>query len=305
LNDVSLALGRGTTYGIVGESGCGKSTLARLLVGLEAPTSGTLEIDGEVMRLRERGNNRALARKIQLVFQDPFSSLDPRLSVEKALNEALHVHGLHRGAESTRVAELLAMVGLTGRFATRFPHELSGGQAQRVAIARALAVEPEVLVLDEPTSALDVSVRAEIVNLLVRIQDELNLSYVFVSHDLSMVRHLSDQIAVMYLGRVVEMGRYDQVLDTPLHPYTVALGEAIPVPDPERERARTTVISARAEITESTPQITRGCPYAPRCPLVEPYCREVAPTLLEKVDGHFVSCHVAMRQPTSEVHVPL
>ena len=203
------------------------------------------------MTLRERGNNRALARKIQLVFQDPFSSLDPRLSVEKALKEVLRVHGLHRGAETTRVAELLAMVGLTGRFATRYPHELSGGQAQRVAIARALAVEPEVLVLDEPTSALDVSVRAEIVNLLVRIQDELNLSYVFVSHDLSMVRHLSDEIAVMYLGRVVEMGRYDQVLDAPLHPYTVALGEAIPVPDPERERARTSVISTRAEVTES------------------------------------------------------
>jgi oligopeptide/dipeptide ABC transporter ATP-binding protein len=298
LNDVSLVLPRGTTYGIVGESGCGKSTLARLLVGLEAPTSGTLEIDGEVMTLRERGNNRALARKIQLVFQDPFSSLDPRLSVEKALKEVLRVHGLHRGTEAARVSELLAMVGLTGRFATRFPHELSGGQAQRVAIARALAVEPEVLVLDEPTSALDVSVRAEIVNLLVRIQDELNLSYVFVSHDLSMVRHLSDEIAVMYLGRVVEMGRYDQVLDSPLHPYTKALGEAIPVPDPEAERARTSVISTRAEVTESAPQITVGCPYAPRCPLVEPYCREVAPTLLEKVDGHFVSCHVAIRDST-------
>jgi oligopeptide/dipeptide ABC transporter ATP-binding protein len=295
LNDVSLVLPRGTTFGIVGESGCGKSTLARLLVGLEAPTLGSLEIDGEVMTLRERGNNRALARKIQLVFQDPFSSLDPRLSVEKALKEVLRVHGLHRGAEVTRVAALLAMVGLTGRFATRFPHELSGGQAQRVAIARALAVEPEVLVLDEPTSALDVSVRAEIVNLLVRIQDELNLSYVFVSHDLSMVRHLSDEIAVMYLGRVVEMGRYDQVLDSPLHPYTTALGEAIPVPDPERERARTSAISARGDVIESAPLVTVGCPYAPRCPLVEPYCREVAPTLLEKSDGHFVSCHVAMR----------
>jgi oligopeptide/dipeptide ABC transporter ATP-binding protein len=305
LNDVSLALERGTTYGIVGESGCGKSTLARLLVGLEAPTSGTLEIDGELMKLRERGNNRALARKIQLVFQDPFSSLDPRLSVEKALKEVLRVHGLHPGAETTRVAELLAMVGLTGRFAIRFPHELSGGQAQRVAIARALAVEPEVLVLDEPTSALDVSVRAEIVNLLVRIQDELNLSYVFVSHDLSMVRHLSDQIAVMYLGRVVEMGRYDQVLDAPLHPYTVALGEAIPVPDPARERARVSVISTRAEVTESAPVVTVGCPYAPRCPLVEPHCREVAPTLLEKYDGHFVSCHVAMRQAPSEIHAPI
>jgi peptide/nickel transport system ATP-binding protein/oligopeptide transport system ATP-binding protein len=143
------------------------------------------------------------------------------------------------------------------------------------------------------------------VNLLVRIQDELKLSYVFVSHDLSMVRHLSDQIAVMYLGRVVERGRYDQVLDTPLHPYTIALGEAIPVPDPERERARTSAISSRVEPTESAPAVTVGCPYAPRCPLVEPYCREVAPSLLEKYDGHFVSCHVAMRQAVSEIHAPL
>jgi oligopeptide/dipeptide ABC transporter ATP-binding protein len=298
LDDVSLEVVRGTTFGIVGESGCGKSTLARLLVGLEAPTSGQLEIDGEVMTLRERGNNKALARKIQLVFQDPFSSLDPRLNVEKALREVLRVHELHRGHESERVAELLAMVGLTARFATRYPHELSGGQAQRVAIARALAVEPEVLVLDEPTSALDVSVRAEIVNLLVRIQDELNLSYVFVSHDLSMVRHLSDQIAVMYLGRVVEMGRYDQVLDRPLHPYTVALGEAIPIPDPTIARARHAAV--RSDAPESAPAVAVGCPYAPRCPLVEPYCREVAPTLLDKVDGHFVSCHVAMREPIAD-----
>jgi oligopeptide transport system ATP-binding protein len=297
LADVSLTLVRGTTFGIVGESGCGKSTLARLLVGLEAPTSGTLEIDDELMKLRERGDHRALARKIQLVFQDPFSSLDPRLSVEKALKEVLKVHGLHRGAEEARVSELLTMVGLTARFATRFPHELSGGQAQRVAIARALAVEPDVLVLDEPTSALDVSVRAEIVNLLVRIQDELNLSYVFVSHDLSMVRHLSDEIAVMYLGRVVERGRYDRVLDSPLHPYTRALGEAIPVPDPVRERARTSMLPTRLEITERPREVAVGCPYAPRCPLAEPHCREVAPTLLEKTDGHFVACHVAMREP--------
>ncbi len=299
LNDVSLDLARGTTFGIVGESGCGKSTLARLLVGLEAPTAGQLEIDGDVMTLHERQHNKALARKIQLVFQDPFSSLDPRLSVEKALREVLRVHDLHRGHESERVAQLLAMVGLTGRFATRYPHELSGGQAQRVAIARALAVEPEVLVLDEPTSALDVSVRAEIINLLIRIQDELKLSYIFVSHDLSMVRHLSDEIAVMYLGRIVEMGGYDQVLDHPLHPYTVALGEAIPIPDPVRERARH--VALRSEALESAPAITVGCPYAPRCPLVEPYCREVAPTLLDKIDGHFVSCHVAMREPIADV----
>lgn len=292
LNDVSFVLERGKTLGIVGESGSGKSTLARLLVGLEAPTSGSLEIDGEAMRLRERGDHRALARKIQLVFQDPFSSLDPRLTVERALKEVLHVHGLHPEHEAERISELLAMVGLTGRFATRYPHELSGGQAQRVAIARALAVEPEVIVLDEPTSALDVSVRAEIINLLIRIQDELKLSYIFVSHDLSMVRHISDDITVMYLGRVVEAGRYDQVFETPLHPYTIALAAAIPVPDPEHERARS---AATAPVILHVEHVSAGCPYAPRCPLVEPFCREVAPTLEEKADGHMVSCHVAMR----------
>jgi oligopeptide/dipeptide ABC transporter ATP-binding protein len=296
LNDVSLTLARGETFGVVGESGCGKSTLARLLVGLEAPTSGTLKINDEFVRLRERGDNRSLARKIQLVFQDPFSSLDPRLTVERALYEVLHVHGLHQDNAEARVSELLSMVGLTGRFAARYPHELSGGQAQRVAIARALAVEPEILVLDEPTSALDVSVRAEIVNLLVRIQDELHLTYIFVSHDLSMVRHLSNQIAVMYLGKIVEFGRYDQVFDTPLHPYTSALEEAIPIPDPEHERSR----AARSDVPVHVQiaVVTVGCPYAPRCPLVEEVCREVTPTLQEKNDGHFVSCHVALRAST-------
>jgi oligopeptide transport system ATP-binding protein len=293
LNDVSVVLERGQTLGVVGESGSGKSTLARLLVGLEAPTSGTLAIDGHAIHMRERGDHRALARKIQLVFQDPFSSLDPRLTVERALKEVLHVHGLHVEHEGERISQLLAMVGLTGRFATRYPHELSGGQAQRVAIARALAVEPEVIVLDEPTSALDVSVRAEIINLLIRIQDELKLSYIFVSHDLSMVRHISDDIAVMYLGRVVEAGRYDQVFETPLHPYTTALASAIPVPDPELERARS---SAPVPVILQVERVTVGCPYAPRCPLVEPYCREVAPSLVEKHDGHYVSCHVALRE---------
>jgi oligopeptide transport system ATP-binding protein len=293
LDDVSLTMERGETFGVVGESGCGKSTLARLLVGLEAPTSGALQINDESVRLRERGDNRPLARKIQLVFQDPFSSLDPRLTVEKALKEVLHVHGLHQDNVEARVSELLSMVGLTGRFAARYPHELSGGQAQRVAIARALAVEPEILVLDEPTSALDVSVRAEIVNLLVRIQDELHLTYLFVSHDLSMVRHISDQIAVMYLGKIVEFGRYDQVFDTPLHPYTSALEEAIPIPDPEHERSR--AASGEVPVHVQITEVTVGCPYAPRCPLVEEVCREVAPTLQEKSDGHFVSCHVALR----------
>jgi oligopeptide/dipeptide ABC transporter ATP-binding protein len=293
LYDVSLDLARASTFGIVGESGCGKSTLARLLVGLEAPTSGTVSIDSHAVVTSRRGAAQSLARQIQLVFQDPFSSLDPRMTVEKTLREVLTVHGLHAGAPSDRVGELLSMVGLSARFAQRYPHELSGGQAQRVAIARALAVEPEILVLDEPTSALDVSVRAEIINLLVRIQDELQLSYLFISHDLSMVRHISDEIAVMYLGRVVEKGRYDQVFDHPLHPYTSALSDAIVLPDPEHERSRP--LSDAATLITPGEIVTRGCPYAPRCPLVEPLCREEAPTLTDKTDGHFVSCHVALR----------
>ena len=292
LNDVSVSLERGRTLGIVGESGCGKSTLARLLVGLETPTSGDLRIDSRQIEAGGRGAARALARRIQLVFQDPFSSLDPRMTVEKVLHEVLTVHSLHEGARGARVSELLAMVGLSARFATRYPHELSGGQAQRVSIARALAVEPEIVVLDEPTSALDVSVRAEIINLLVRIQDELRLSYVFISHDLSMVRHISDDIAVMYLGRVVEQGRYDQVFVTPLHPYTVALADAIPVPDPRHERSR--AAAGVASVALRTEAVAQGCAYAPRCALVQDRCRGAVPTLSEKSEGHQVACFVAL-----------
>ena len=296
LNDVSVSLERGRTLGIVGESGCGKSTLARLLVGLEMPTSGDLRIDSRQIEAGGRGAARALARRIQLVFQDPFSSLDPRMTVEKVLHEVLTVHSLHEGARGARVSELLAMVGLSARFATRYPHELSGGQAQRVAIARALAVEPEIVVLDEPTSALDVSVRAEIINLLVRIQDELRLSYVFISHDLSMVRHISDDIAVMYLGRVVEQGRYDQVFVTPLHPYTVALADAIPVPDPRHERSR--AAAGVASVALRTEAVAQGCAYAPRCALVQDRCRGAVPTLSEKSEGHQVACFVALDEST-------
>jgi len=294
LTDVSIDLERGRTLGVVGESGCGKSTLARLLVGLEAPDSGSLLIDGDTIEMDERGSRVSLARKIQLVFQDPFSSLDPRLTVEKALGEVLRVHHLHVGSVAARVTELLAMVGLTGRFAARYPHELSGGQAQRVAVARALAVEPEILVLDEPTSALDVSVRAEIINLLVRIQDELKLSYLFISHDLSMVRHISDEIAVMYLGRVVESGRYDQVLGTSLHPYTAALADAIALPDPVHERARSAAGISTTSLQGQA--VTAGCPYAPRCPRVEETCRRELPRLAEAAPGHLVACPVALRR---------
>jgi oligopeptide/dipeptide ABC transporter ATP-binding protein len=286
---VSIELEAGQTCGIVGESGCGKSTLARMIVGLEAPTSGTIEIDGRPVVAGSNAERRALARLVQLVFQDPFSSLDPRLTVERALREVLQVHGLaERSGRDARVGELLDMVALGARFAGRYPHELSGGQAQRVAIARALAVEPRVLVLDEPTSALDVSVRAEVMNLLVRLQDTLGLTYVFISHDLGMVRHISDRIEVMYLGRVVEAGPYDRVLDDARHPYTRALAAAVPgVEGNEKTTER------RFSVVDEP---AAGCKYRPRCPLAEGICAEVDPALLALEPGHLAACHVAARE---------
>jgi ABC-type glutathione transport system ATPase component len=232
VNGVSLELAEGTCLGIVGESGCGKSTLARLLIGLEPPTSGRVELNGQPLGALA-GPERA--RLIQLVSQDPFSSLNPRLSAGSALGEVLRVHhrAVGRAAVASRVADLLAMVSLEPRFASRLPHELSGGQAQRVAIARALAAEPRVLILDEPTSALDVSVRAGVINLLARLRSELGLSYVFISHDMAMIRQLSDVVAVMYQGRFVETGPWHQVLSAPRHSYTQALIDAVPEPDPD------------------------------------------------------------------------
>jgi oligopeptide/dipeptide ABC transporter ATP-binding protein len=292
LRGVGIVLEEGATLGIVGESGCGKSTLARLLVGLEQPTSGVIEVMGAPVDRSPRGS---LARRIQLVFQDPFSSLNPRLTVSAALSEVLSVHRLVNGRAQrrARVDELLAMVALAPRFGVRYPHELSGGQAQRVAIARALAVQPRALVLDEPTSALDVSVRAEVINLLTRLQDELRLSYVFISHDLAMVRHLSDVISVMYLGKVVESGPYEAVLGAPLHPYTRALADAVPAPDPELEASRRR--SAVGEALVLSAEATDGCPYHPRCPLAEDICRAQVPALLELRPAHTVACHVAAR----------
>jgi oligopeptide/dipeptide ABC transporter ATP-binding protein len=293
LRGVSVELEAGKTLGIVGESGSGKSTLARQLVGLETPTSGTITLAGREMSAKRRPKPRELARLIQMVFQDPFSSLNPRLTVREAIGEALKVHRLASGdGVGRRVTELLSMVALPERFAPRYPHELSGGQAQRVAVARALAVEPRILVLDEPTSALDVSVRAEVMNLLVRLQDELALAYVFVSHDISMVRHMSDAISVMYLGRVVEEGPYQEVLDNPLHPYTRALTAAVPVPDPDARSAAEFRRAARAEVVlEQPPEV--GCPYQPRCPLAIAVCSTVLPPLVALRPNHEAACHVA------------
>ncbi|HWB88466.1 MAG TPA: oligopeptide/dipeptide ABC transporter ATP-binding protein [Acidimicrobiia bacterium] len=292
---VSLDLHRGETLGIVGESGCGKSTLARLLVRLEQPSSGSVELEGEDITALGGQRLRELRRRVQMVFQDPYASLNPRQTVGRTLSEVIEVHRLRQRSEwPSRVAELLEMVRLRPAFASRYPHQLSGGQRQRVGIARALAVQPEVLILDEPVSALDVSVQSGIMNLLAQLRDELDVAYVFISHDLGMVRHISDRIAVMYLGRVVETGSWEPVSDRPLHPYTLALQEAVPVADPVVEATRR-VSGIVGEVPDPANPPT-GCPFHPRCPLAERICLEVLPPLLPLVDSHSAACHVAARR---------
>jgi oligopeptide/dipeptide ABC transporter ATP-binding protein len=299
VNGVSLVLEAGETLGIVGESGCGKSTLARLLVCLEEPTSGSIVLDGVRLDGLGGGALRQQRRKIQLVFQDPYASLNPRMTAGATIEEVLVVHGLGGAASgrAERVAALLDMVGLRRSFAERLPHEMSGGQRQRVGIARALAVEPRVLLLDEPVSALDVSVRAEIMNLLTRLRAELGLSYIFISHDVAMVRHISDRVAVMYLGRVVEAGPWKVVVDQPLHPYTKALREAVPVPDPRASG------ELEASVAGEVPDPARppaGCAFHPRCPLAEDRCRMEVPTLTDVRPGHLAACHVVARDGALE-----
>lgn len=289
VDGVSFWIEPGETLGLVGESGSGKSTTGRVLLRLLEPTGGEIRFEGEDVMAMDDEALRRLRRRAQIIFQDPFASLNPRMTVGATIREVLKVHDLARGeAAGRRVRELLDRVGMLPSHANRYPHEFSGGQRQRIGIARALSVEPDFIVCDEPVSALDVSVQAQVVNLLDQLQEELGLAYLFIAHDLSVVEHVSDRVAVMYLGRIVELADGDALIRAPRHPYTRALLSAVPVPEPSRGRER---IVLRGDVP-SPIDPPSGCPFHPRCPhpLKDEECGRIVPALAEKGPGHFAAC---------------
>jgi oligopeptide transport system ATP-binding protein len=293
VNDISLDIKQGETLGVVGESGCGKSTAGRTILRLYEPTEGSVHFNGTDIYKLSGSKMKALRREMQMIFQDPYASLNPRMTISDIIGEALDVHKLvgSNAERKKRIEELLDLVGLNPDHATRYPHEFSGGQRQRIGIARALAVDPKFIICDEPISALDVSIQAQVVNLLQELQRKMGLTYLFIAHDLSMVKHISDRVAVMYLGKVVEIAESSELYSNPTHPYTKALLSAIPIPDPEIEATRERIV-----LTGDLPSPVNppsGCHFRTRCPLASEKCASVEPLLVETKPGHWTACHYA------------
>ena len=291
VDGVSFDIYRGETLGLVGESGCGKTTCGKTIMGLYPATSGDIIFDGVEVNKLNKKQRYEFTRNAQIIFQDPYSSLNPRMTVGDIIGEGIDIHKLYSGKERTeRIYELLNIIGLNAEHISRFPHEFSGGQRQRIGIARALAIEPNFIVCDEPISALDVSIQAQVVNLLIKLQNEFGLTYLFIAHDLSMVKHISDRVGVMYLGNIVELSKSSEIYQNPLHPYTKALMSAIPIPDPniEKEKKRIPIDGEIASPINPKP----GCRFAGRCKYVKSICTQEIPELKEVENGHYVACHL-------------
>ena len=291
VDDISFSVRRGETMGLVGESGCGKTTTGRCILQLTRPTSGTINFEGANLMELDPGDLRDMRKKLQVIFQDPYSSLNPRMSIGEIIGEGPRVHKITPGRAITekRVKELLSLVGLSTNLITRYPHELSGGQRQRVGIARALSMNPSFIVCDEAVSALDVSIQAQIINLLEELQEEFGLTYLFIAHDLSVVRHISNRVAVMYLGKIAEIANSELLYKEPLHPYTQALLSAVPIPDPTVEGEREHIILQGEVPSPLNPP--SGCVFHTRCPNATDICREAVPVFEEKRQGHWAACH--------------